>query len=427
MPNMASAHDSAGATTAARYSVLAWILVGLALVLYYPQFSTGYGGTAIFLLAGDCVLQGERLAACSPGFSYPPFFALFMVPLSILPLWAGKLGWYGVLIGATYGSFRICETLTARAFDLTRKELVWVRLFTLVLSVKFMLAVFTNQAYDVLVLFFLLVGLYGLSESKTLLGAFGLAAAAALKATPLLMLLYPLLHRKWRLFALGVGMCAVLSVLPDVLFPPSPPNAGYLRTWLVGFAGGGLFGTRPEEGYAHFFQGSDHLNQSLKTFVYRLMDPRNLPWGDFTGQTQVILFAMYFVYCLAALVIVLRSMKVQGTYLWGASVVVISMLMLSPISSKSHFVVLLLPHMAIAAHLIRHRAAWGAVVPILGASFMLNTLTSKMFLGRELSNEMLSRGCITLGTLLLLAAVAVIALQSRKTEKPLPQGMPRTG
>ena len=417
---MTPPHDSTGATPAARYSrysVLAWILVGLALVLYYPQFSTGYGGTAIFLRAGDCLLQGERLAACSPGYSYPPFFALFMVPLSILPLWAGKLGWYGVVIGATYGSYRICETLTVRAFDLTQKDLVWVRLFTLLLSLKFVLSVFANQAYDVLVLFFLLVGLYGLSENKTLLGALGLAAAAALKATPLLMLLYPLLHRKWKLFALGVVLCAVLSFLPDVLFPPRPPNAGYLRTWLVGFAGGGLFGTRPEEGYAQFFQGADHLNQSLKTFVYRLVDPRDLPWGDFTGQAQVILYAVYFVYCLAALVIVLRAAKVQGTYLWGASVVVISMLMLSPVSSKTHFVVLLLPHMAIVAYLLKHREARARAVPLLCASFALNTLVSRAFMGRELSDRLLTYGCITIGTLLLLAVVAVIVFRSREGGK----------
>jgi hypothetical protein len=424
---MTPSHDSAGATPAARYSVLAWSVVGLALVLYYPQFSTGYGGTAIFLLAGDCMLQGEQLSACSPGFSYPPFFALFMVPLSILPLWAGKLGWYGVLIVATYGSFRICETLTVRAFDLTRKELIWVRLFTLVLSLKFMLAVFANQAYDVVVLFFLLVGLYGLSGNRTLLGAFGLAAAAALKATPLLMLLYPLLHRKWKLSALGVGLCAALSLLPDVFFPRSHANAGYLRTWLVEFASGGLFGTRPAEGYSQFFQGSNNLNQSLKTFVYRLVDPRDLPWGDFSAQAEVILYVVYLVYCLTALVIVLRSAKVQGTYLWGASVVVISMLLLSPISSKSHFVVLLLPHMAIVAYLIRHREAWRVVVPLLCASFALNTLTSKLVMGRELSNQMLSSGCITLGTLLLLAVVALIVLQSRKAAKPLPGEMPRAG
>jgi len=411
--------DSAAAASPGRYSAITWAVIGLALVLYYPAFSTGYGGTAIFLLAGDCMLQGQPLAACSPGYSYPPLLAFFMIPLSLLPLWAGKLAWYGVVIATTYGCFRICESLTIGSFGVTRKELMWVRLFTVILSFKFVMAVFANQAYDSLVFFFLLVGLYGLSENRTFLGAFGLAAATALKATPLLMLLYPLLHRKWKLFALGVALCAGLSLLPDVLFPPSPPNAGYLRTWLEGFAGGGLFGTRPAEGYAQFFQGSDHLNQSLKTFVYRLVDPRDLPWGDFTGQAQVILYAVYFVYCLTALAIILRSAKMEGAHLWGASVVVISMLMLSPISSKSHFVALLLPHMAIVAYLLKHREVWARAVPLLCASYVLNLLASRGVTGRALSAKMLSLGSITIATLLLLAVVAVIVFGRRKGPGPV--------
>ena len=417
---MPTRDPTTAAGAAGRYSAITWAVVGLALVLYYPAFSTGYGGTAIFLLAGDCMLQGERLAACSPGYSYPPFFAFFLIPLSLLPLWAGKLAWYGVVIATTYGCFRICETLTIGSFALTRKELVWVRLFTVILSFKFVMAVFANQAYDSLVFFFLLLGLYGLSENKTFLGAFGMAAAAALKATPLLMLLYPLLHRKWKLFALGVALCAVLSLLPDVFFPPNPPNAGYLRTWLVGFAGGGLLGTRPEEGYSHFFQGSDNLNQSLKTFVYRLVDPRNLPWGDFTAQAQVILYAVYFVYCLTALAIILRSVKTEVAHLWGASVVVISMLLLSPISSKSHFVALLLPYMAIVAYLLKHRELWARAVPLLCASFVLNVLASRWPAGRGLSAKMLSLGSITIATLLLLAVVAVIVFGRRKGPGPVP-------
>lgn len=413
---MTPTQDSAAARPG-RYSAVTWAVIGLALALYYPTFSTGYGGTAIFLLAGDCMLQGARLAACSPGYSYPPFLAFFMIPLSLLPLWAGKLAWYGVVIATTYGCFRICETLTVESFGLTRKELLWVRLFTAILSFKFVMAVFANQAYDSLVFFILLVGLYGLSENRNFLGAFGLAAAAALKATPLLMLLYPLLHRKWKLFALGIGLCAVLSFLPDILFPPNPPNAGYLRTWVAGFAGGGLLGTRPEAGYEQFFQGSSNQNQSLKAFVYRVVDPRNLPWGDFTAHAQVILYAAYIVYCLAALAILLRSAKMEGAHLWGGSVMVISMLMLSPISSKSHFVALLLPYMAIVAYLMKHREVWARAVPLLCASFVLNLLASRWPAGRVLSEKMASLGSITISTLLLLAVVAVIVFRRRKDAK----------
>jgi uncharacterized membrane protein YfcA len=79
------------------------------------------------------------------------------------------------------------------------------------------------------------------------------------------------------------------------------------------------------------------------------------------------------------------------------------------------------------AYLIRHRDAWRTVVPLLSASFALNTLTSKGFVGGQLSDEMLSRGCITLGTLLLLAAIAVIVLRSRKPARPPPGERPLTG
>ena len=125
--------------------------------------------------------------------------------------------------------------------------------------------------------------------------------------------------------------------------------------------------------------------------------------------------------------VLLLAAKAQGALLWGASVILISMLLLSPVSSKSHFVILLLPHMAIVAHLIRHRESWRAVVPLLCASFALNTLTSRAFVGKELANQMLSVGCITLGTLLLLAAVAVIVLQSRKAARPVVDESPRAG
>lgn len=392
-------------------------MLALALTLYYFRFSTHHGGMSVFSLGGACMLRGETLWTCSPGFSYPPFFAFVMIPFSFLPDWAGNLAWYGVLIGTTYGSYRICETLTVRAFQVAREQLVWLRVFTLILSLKFVLAVLENQAYDVIVFFFVLVGLYGLSMNRTLLAASGLAVAVALKATPVLMLLYALLLRKWKVFALGVGLCAILSVLPDAFFPHSDPKAGYLYRWIVEVAGGGLAGVQ-SEAHSGFFRGALYFNQSLRPLVYRLMGAGDVAWGDITARTEVILHFVYLAYGLAALAIILRSAKMEGAYLWGASVIVMSMVLLSPVSSKSHFIVLLLPHMVIVAYLMKHREAWRTAVPLLCASFVMNTLTGRGFVGRELSIKMLSLGIITIGTLLLLAAVAVIVFRGGKGAKP---------
>ena len=73
--------------------------------------------------------------------------------------------------------------------------------------------------------------------------------------------------------------------------------------------------------------------------------------------------------------------------------------------------------MAIVAYLLKHREAWTPAVPLLCASFVLNTLISRALLGRELSNQLLTYGCITIGTLLLLAVMAAIVFRSREGGK----------
>jgi len=391
-----------------RYRPAVAIACGLAVILYYFRFIGHPGGMAIFPMAGACLLRGELLVRCAPGFMYPPFFAFLMIPFAFLPMWARNLAWYAVLIGATYGSFRICEALTVKAFDLKTRELIWLRVFALALSLKFILAVFENQAYDVLVFFFVLLGIYGLSESKSLLASSGLAVAIALKWTPVLLLLYALFLRKWKIFALGVGLCAFLSLLPDLFFPASDPRAGYLHRWIMEVAGGGLLGASGEV-YPSTWEGGNHLNQSLRPVVHRLVDG-----SEWSAHFWTILCLTSVAYSVCAVAVIVGAARVEGASVWRFSVVVISMLMLSPISSKSQFVALLLPHMAIVAYLMKHREVWRAAVPLLCGSFVLNTLTAKGLIGRELSNKMLSLGCITIGTLLLLAVVAVIVFQSGK-------------
>jgi hypothetical protein len=397
-----------------------WMVLGLGVVLYYFRFRVDtVSPEGMYLMspdasAGACLMRGERLATCSIAFPYPPLFALIVAPFTFLPLWAKNLAWYGVLVSTTYGCFKICETLTVRAFGVTLEELTWLRAFSIVLTLKFVLSVFENHAYDVLVFLFILVGLYGLSESKTFTAALALAAAVALKATPLLMLLYALWLRKWKVFALGAGLCALLSLLPDMLFTANYPGYGFLWTWVVDVALGGLMGTTPDT-YYPLMKEVNYLNQSLKSVVLGMMDGWASP--DLAAHKRTMVHLVYLVYCLVALAVLIRSAKAEGALLWGGSIVVISMVLLSPVSSKSHFIVLLLPHMAIVAYLIKHSEARRAAVPLLCASFALNTLSSRAVVGRDFSITLQSFGCIAIGTLLLLAVVAVIVFRDRKVAK----------
>ena len=406
------------AAPAPGYSRATWIVLGLAVVLYYFRFRVDTvvpdAMMSLYLMspdasAGACLMKGERLAACSTAFPYPPLFALLTVPFTFLPMEARNIAWYAVLVAATYGCFRICEALVLAAFRVTREELTWVRVLSTLLSLKFVLSVLENQAYDVLVFFFILVGLQGLARDRTAAAASGLGTAVALKPTPLIMLAYALWLRNWKVFALGTGVCVLLSLLPDLLFRANYPGHGYLWTWVRDVAIGGVLGTTPDI-YYPLMKEVNFLNQSLKSLVFMTLDGTGL-----AAHKRAILYGVYGVYAAVALAILIRSAKAEGALLWGASIGVISMVLLSPVSSKSHFVVLLLPHMAIVAYLVKHPEARRAVVPLLCASFFLNSLVTRHVVGRGLAILMQSYGCITFGTLLLLAAVAVAVNQSGKT------------
>lgn len=391
----------------------------VAVCLYYFRFRMHPDGMTLYPNGASCLMRGEPLIACAPGFTYPPFFAFVMIPFTFLPLWGRILVWYVVSLMAAYGSYKVCEVLTAKAFHMTAGELPWLRLFSLALTIKLILSVFENQAYDGLVFFLVLVGLYGVANEKTILASVGFATATALKATPILFFVYLLFLRKWKILVLSIALFMMASLLPDVLFPSKDPQTSHFHRWIAEVGGGGLFGSRLEL-YPPFWQGANHLNQSLRSFVFRIVDGRE--GADFSTDSRTFLYIVYVIYVVAAGSIVIRSAKLEASYVWGGSVVLISMLLLSPMSSKSHFVVLLLPYMTVVACLIKNKSMWKSALPLLAGSFLLNTLTAKTLIGRELSNRLLAMGCVTLGTLSLLAVIGLLVFRSRAPAKSMGQG-----
>ena len=87
-----------------------------------------------------------------------------------------------------------------------------------------------------------------------------------------------------------------------------------------------------------------------------------------------------------------------------AGAVLCGMVLLSPMSSKSHFCVLLIPMAFCVHHFLRCRG------PVLGALlvgvFAVGTLTTKGVVGRELGNWLLAYGAVTWGAALSLLATA---------------------
>jgi len=383
------------------------LLLAVVVAAYYPRFARQ--AFTLYPLGGQALLQGQPLEAVAPGFTYPPFFAFCMIPFTWLPVGLRTPLWYAVMVGSIIACFRVCERLCVTG-EWTPRELGWLRGLTLLLSLKVTLAVFENQAYDSVVFLLILVGLRELLKAHPLNSAMGLGASTALKATPLLFFPYLLLRGRLKMLVLGLVFFAGFSFLPDLLFTPRDGASGYFVTWMRTIAGSAMQtgATSGEPTTLRQWQQLNPLNQSLRSVVYQ--------WtigGSYEPHTKTVLYTVYLAYLLVVGTLLVWPRGAARSVALDGSLVLISMLMLSPMSSKSHFVVLMLPYMLTGSYVIREpRFRWVGGT-FLGLSFALITLTSRDLIGKTLSDLCLSAGCVVYGTLALLAALGYIILKQK--------------
>ncbi|MSO67280.1 MAG: DUF2029 domain-containing protein [Pseudolabrys sp.] len=395
-----------------RYGV--WIGLTLAFALYYPRFAhdmsqgIARGGLSLLTHGAECLLAGEVLQACDLFFTYPPAFAFVMLPFVPMKPGIAMVVWYLVTIGATIVAYMLSETLARRIFpgDWTEKELAWLRLGSILLSIKFILAVLENQAFDTLVLLFILIGLWALVMKREVLSGGSIAFAAAIKGSPLIFLPYLLFTRRFVAAGTFIGVYLATSFLPDLFFTPKS-GFGYFLTWVREIALGPLYDDLELTKYL-FWAGVNSNNHSLRAVAYQLF-PSGLadPWFRPT------LAAMYLPVVAAAAIIVIKSMRNGGLVAIDGAVVLIAMLVLSPMTSRSHFVALILPYTIACAAYIRDPATRRLGQIVLVISFILATATGNDLVGGWFTDWAYSLHVLALGSLLLLIYLAAIAFRQR--------------
>lgn len=390
------------------------ILVGIAIILYLPVFLNHKDGYISFMPAAQSMLAGKFVTDGNSMFTYPPVFAFFMIPLIPLSIWAWNLIWYLILISSTIISIYLCKQFVVETFPLhlDERKINWILWISLALILKFIFSVFENQAYDGIVFLCILLGLEGERKGKPVLSCLGFALAAALKATPLLFLPYLLLRKRWWIFLGCVALYFGLSFLPDLFFTPNGQIAGHFGSWLHQIAGKAAKSTILGAQGMWFESVDANLNQSLRYLVLRVVAlSGNLAYYNVILNT---VFAMFIAFMG---IILMRSARMRNPLALDASLIIIGMLMLSPMSSKSHFVALMLPYMVLTAYTVTDMRFRKPGIIILGASFALNTLTSKDLIGRKMGEVLLSCGCVVIGTMLLLVLIAYIVFKYNDLEK----------
>lgn len=343
-------------------------------------------------------------------FTYPPFFAVPFLPLVDRAERSQRLVWYCTNLAA------LCVTLWlairgVRDKNATAGARTFVWGGVVLLAGRHLSSVFENQSHDLVIALLVALGADAWRRGGRLLAGAFWGIATACKATPALFLWPLLLRRDWRTgIALG-AMAAVATLLPDLVMPQDGGKlwvVAWFDTFLSGLAAGG---TASAEGA---WTAGSFLNQGLSGTLHRLTTSVANPSGFVydvalvdlgpSVKKTVILCGQLIVVALLAF----AARKRPGDHdrareRFGiAAAVTCGMVLLSPMSSKAHFCVLVLPAVFCTQALwfTRDRWLWALLLAEIG----IGTLTVKGIVGTAIGNHCLAYGSVTWSALIALVA-----------------------
>ncbi|MBU1741138.1 MAG: DUF2029 domain-containing protein, partial [Proteobacteria bacterium] len=367
----------------ARRAWLGWGLAALVMaVLSAAVFGFRDGnGYEVYVKAAGRLLNGHWLMFKEPpgSYNYPPVFTLLSAWLVWLPEWLGRITWNGLngllVVANLFLVARLTRDRWESASTLARAGLA---VLCLALAMRHLISPLDNGSYDYWAATAILGGLWLLERDRPVWGSLCWGLAAAIKITPTFLVVVFLLRRKWKEAALMMVFAAGLFLLPELLVTPrweTLPHPGVVRmvAEIIPLGWADPAGLVPVAALPHggsyvldFIAKmivhhpvmdpyvSDHvidlvafeanpLNQSLGVLLRRVLwvgsdsiihlldGPTWLIWGCIAGAMMVLFF-------LAA-----RLMADERDLLAPTAAALCLMLLFSPMSSKSHFVVILLP------------------------------------------------------------------------------------
>jgi len=372
----------------------------------------------LYVEAARCLIEGKQLQICNPFYTYPPIVALVTIPLVPLPLVLQNLIWYLLTLGGLAGCFVLSARLAQwhTPAHWSTRDLAWLYGVGVLLSLRFVFAAISSQSYDTVVVLLTLAGLVGLANNQTnrsheWAGA-SLACAAALKATPLLFLPYLVLKRHYRAAAVMAIVLVTISALPDLLFAAvrKSGEGSYLLAWLHQVAQPALTEKLNDAPHS-FWLATNPNNNSLRGLVGMFL-------ADGAPAFKATLYAIYAVYLTIVFLLVRRSGDGRSTLAIDGSLLLISMLMLSPMTSESHYVALILALFTMVAAWLKGDTVLRKIAGcFLVTSFLLINAAARDIVGKTMMTWAKDHRLLVIDVLLFLVPFAYMSHRQTKDGK----------
>ncbi|HXG67890.1 MAG TPA: glycosyltransferase family 87 protein, partial [Blastocatellia bacterium] len=354
----------------------------------------------VYYFAAREVLAGRDPYQRSLGewtpYLYPPFLVEALIPLALLPLPVAAYLWFLLsalsVMAAAWMSARLAGDASS---DYRRMRVVICTTIAVIVIGRFALDTFAYGQVNNLLAALAVAHVYFYMKGKRFASAVFLALAVSIKLTPAVLIFYHLARRRWGFAGKCVLAIIVVTLLSFLPFGGSAPDV---------FT---AFVSRTVENQQGF-NLAYHGNQSLRGAVARLQnepdEPARTPTDTVTLIASLAILALAMVAAAFA-----RSEAAAAAPLFCCSV------LLSPLSWKAHFVMLILP----VAYLVFE--VWRAKLPLkwplvcaLAGAFALFTLTSPKVIGLAAAEWSDAHSLIFVGALLIyFPVIACVILQRR--------------
>ena len=309
---------------------------------------------------------------------YPPFLAEVIVPLALLPLPVAAYCWFlvnaGSIVAAGWMSARLADGIGSGDAKLKQgaAESHFVQPVIAVCAVaivfRFVLDTFNLGQVNAVVAALAVAHVYFYARDRKALSAFALVIAVSIKLTPALLLLYQIAKLRLKFAAACAALLVGVTLLSFLPFGSHGTDA-FQTFWSRT--------VKNEQGYDFGYSG----NQSLRGAIARLIGYRNDDATEIAAESREPADLPTMLISIALLAFAVFAAVRARSELAAAAPFFCCMVLLSPLSWKAHYVVLVLP----AAHLLSvARTATKPrllIVATLVAAFVLFNLTSPRVIG----------------------------------------------
>jgi len=351
----------------------------------------------VYYHAGREVIAGrdpyqDSLRPSTP-YLYPPLLSELIIPLALLPLPVAAYIWYLVSVFSILSAAWMSARLGSQVIKSNHKSQIIIAAGSLLMLIRFVLDNFDFGQVNTLVAALSVAHIYYFVKEKKTASALALVLAISIKLTPAILILYHLARLRLRFVAACVGLVIVVTVLTFLPFGSRGPDA--FTTFIDRTVKNG-------QGFDLAFSG----NQSLRGAVARLTENRDQKADMYGGQsTRKPTSALTLAISIALVVVSILAAVIARTEMAAAAPFFCCFVLLSPLSWKAHFVVLIFPIAYLIASLL---AAVGKerayLITVLAAVFALLNITSPKVFGPEWGEWTDAHSLVCAGALLTYSA-----------------------